>query len=69
MFQNYLQWRIEYHVDELRMFPFPEINDVKLYYPHGFHKTDRLGRPIYIERIGAMNVTRLWEVTTWERFE
>jgi hypothetical protein len=69
MFQNYLQWRVEYNVAEILRFPFPEVNDVKLYYPHGFHKTDRLGRPIYIERLGALNVDRLWEVTTYERME
>lgn len=69
MFQNWLAWRMEIRIEEVRVFSFPEVNDVKLYYPHGFHKTDKLGRPIYIERIGALNLTRLWEVTNFERME
>jgi hypothetical protein len=69
MFQNYLTWRVEFNLVEMRVFPFPEVNDVKLYYPHGFHKTDKLGRPIYIERIGALNLNRLFEVTSFERME
>jgi hypothetical protein len=56
-------------VEDLKFFDYPEVNDVKIYYPHGFHKTDRLGRPIYIERIGALNIKRLWATTTAERME
>ncbi|CAE8737585.1 unnamed protein product, partial [Polarella glacialis] len=38
---------------------FPEMEDFKKYYPHGFHKTCRLGRPVYIERLGRMDVQGL----------
>lgn len=36
-------------------------------YPRIYHKTDKLGRPIYIERIGAIDLNTLWKVTTNER--
>jgi hypothetical protein len=40
---------------------------VRKYYPHGYHKTDKNGRPIYIEKIGKINVVELFKVTTPER--
>jgi len=36
-------------------------------YPQGYHKTDRLGRPIYIQHLGQINVRALSEVTNVER--
>ncbi|XP_049377116.1 phosphatidylinositol/phosphatidylcholine transfer protein SFH11 [Solanum stenotomum] len=69
MYLNYLKWREEFHVDEIsKEFKFEEFNEVKQCYPHGFHGVDRYGRPIYIDRIGMVNLTRLLEVTTTERF-
>ena len=32
-----------------------------------YHKTDKKGRPIYIERIGQTDVAKTFEVTTEER--
>jgi hypothetical protein len=40
---------------------------VKSLYPHGYHKTDKNGRPIYIEIISKVNLTDLFKVTTEER--
>jgi len=47
--------------------PLQERDPFLSLYPQGYHKTDRLGRPIYIQHLGAINVKALQEVTTVER--
>ncbi|XP_012574443.1 phosphatidylinositol/phosphatidylcholine transfer protein SFH11 isoform X2 [Cicer arietinum] len=69
MFLNYLKWRKEFRVDMLhKEFEFTEYTEVKKCYPHGYHGVDRCGRPLYIERIGMIDINKLCEVTTHERF-
>lgn len=41
--------------------------EVKKIYPHGYHKTDKTGRPIYIEQISKVNLTELFKLTNEER--
>lgn len=52
----------------LQEFKFEEYESVKKCYPHGFHGVDRYGRPVYIERIGMVDLNKLLQVTTLERF-
>jgi hypothetical protein len=40
---------------------------VKTIYPHGYHKTDKMGRPIYIELMCKVNLTNLFKITTEDR--
>jgi hypothetical protein len=40
---------------------------MKRFYPHGYHKTDLQGRPIYIERLGQLEISRLFEITSEPR--
>jgi hypothetical protein len=51
----------------LESFDFPEYYLARQYYPRIYHKTDKLGRPIYIERLGLVNVEKLFQITTLER--
>ena len=65
---NYFQWREEENVDNVLSFEFPEINELKKLYPHGFHKTDKDGRPIYIDTFGYVDANQLFKITTEERW-
>ncbi|GAK65574.1 sec14 cytosolic factor [Moesziomyces antarcticus] len=62
-------WKKEIKLDRLvREFDFAERDEVA---SHGwsmyFHKTDRLGRPIFIQDLGNMDVTKVFQITTPER--
>ncbi|XP_022253439.1 SEC14-like protein 1 [Limulus polyphemus] len=50
-----LVWRKKYQVDKiLNSYNLPEV--VTRYFPGGWHKHDRSGRPLYILRLGQMDV-------------
>eukprot|EP00879_Flechtneria_rotunda_P022531 GHRR01023787.1.p1 GENE.GHRR01023787.1~~GHRR01023787.1.p1 ORF type:complete len:308 (+),score=95.99 GHRR01023787.1:515-1438(+) len=62
-------WRDEQQVDQLlSRYQFRELPEVRKHYPHFYHKTDRWGRPLYIELLGKTDVDALMKVTTMERF-
>ena len=68
MFKKFLQWRVEKKVDDIREnFQLTELIEVKKLYPHGYHRTDKLGRPVYIELYDKLDINALFKVTTEER--
>lgn len=68
MFTDAENWRREFHVDELYTnFTFPEKEAVNELYPQFYHKTDKDGRPVYIEQLGKVDLKALYKFTTPER--
>ena len=67
MLRAHFKWRIDNEVHTVRSFAFPELPQVKLIYQHGYHGVDRSGRPIYIERVGRVDMAALLKVTSLDR--
>lgn len=61
-------WRKEFGVEEIMTnFDFKEKAEVDKYYPQFYHKTDKDGRPVYVERLGLLDIKALYAITTQER--
>jgi hypothetical protein len=68
MLVNAEKWRKDFGVDEIaKSFDYPEREEVDKYYPQFYHKIDKEGRPIYIERLGFLDIKALYAATTSER--
>lgn len=73
MLRGYLTWRSDYRVDDIcKVVRFPWISQLRHLYPHGYHGVDRTGRPVYIERIGQVDITSVldqvslrWLISYW----
>jgi hypothetical protein len=56
-------WRTEHDVHQLLDgFEFHELPLVRQHYPHFYHKTDKYGRPVYIELLGHCDIDQLLKV-------
>jgi len=67
MFKKCLSWRKENDVDNIENFYFKEFDEVLQLYPHGYHKVDKKGHPIYYQLINRLNAEKLFKITTSER--
>ncbi|KAF2716201.1 hypothetical protein K431DRAFT_289618 [Polychaeton citri CBS 116435] len=70
MFVESEKWRAEFGggVDNLvRNFDYKEKPQVFQYYPQYYHKTDKDGRPVYVEQMGKIDLTAMRKITTDER--
>ncbi len=67
MILNTLKWQKEIYLDQIFKYEFPELPQVKKFYPHGFHKVDKIGRPIYFEISGNLEVDEMFKITQADR--
>jgi len=64
------KWRNEFGggVNEMvKNFDYTEKPQVFAYYPQFYHKTDKDGRPLYVEKLGKIDLAKLRTITTDER--
>lgn len=81
MYLDMAKWRQDTNVDKLYAeFEFEHKETLQSIYPHFYHKTDKFGRPLYIELLGKTYATKILELTDldtmvkhhikeWEVFE
>lgn len=68
MFVESEKWRNEIKLDEiLPDWSYPEKEKLSKYYVQFYHKTDKDGRPVYIETLGSINMTEMRKITTEDR--
>jgi hypothetical protein len=68
MFLNHLQWQKDFGIrDILQNYHFHERDKFIANFPQGYHKTDKVGRPIFLQQIGKMNVPEMKKFSTDER--
>ena len=53
---NYIKFSKDYDIFNIKSVKFPNIDKIKLFYPHNFHKTTLLGEPIFIQMLGQLKI-------------
>jgi CRAL/TRIO, N-terminal domain len=65
MFLNFLAMRKQHHLDTIiEDFEYPELPEVRKYFDFCCHSIDKLGRPVYVEKMGTVDIPNLLRVTT-----
>ncbi|KAI8914179.1 CRAL-TRIO domain-containing protein, partial [Gorgonomyces haynaldii] len=68
MFTEFLDWREQNGVDTIiDDLEFPELPVVRQYYQRMYFNADKFGRPVYIERLGLLDVSKLLQTVSTER--
>ena len=67
MFKKFLAWRKENEIEDIENFNFYEFDKVIRVYPHGYHKVDKEGHPLYYQLLNKLNADKLFKITTVDR--
>jgi hypothetical protein len=65
MWTTMIKWRAEENVDQIvQTYDFPYLEALQKIYEHGYHKTCKEGRSVYIDRIGGTDMDTINTVIT-----
>jgi hypothetical protein len=53
---NYIKFSQDFDIFNIKSDIFPNIDKIKLFYPHNFHKTTIFGEPIFIQMLGQLKI-------------
>jgi hypothetical protein len=69
MFKEHLEWRQKYGIDTIVTdFNFHKRSQVFPHYQKGYCGIDKIGRPVYIERMGTLRPDEIWQLCDEEYF-
>ena len=56
-FIQYINFTKKYDAFNIQKNLFPNFDKVRLFYPHGFHKTTKDGEPVFIQMLGELKIS------------
>ena len=68
MFEAFLKFRKENELDTImHNYQCPEWDAIQDAYPHHYYGCDKIGRPIYCDRIGSVDIVAIFKAATNEK--
>ena len=56
-FIEFINFTKKYDAFNIQVSIFPNMDKIRLFYPHGFHKTTITGEPVFIQMLGEMKIS------------
>jgi len=66
-YQKNLEFRTKYNLDTCIGIEYPEKDSAMELYPKGYVGVDKIGRPLYVERLGKLRYRELAKLIEEER--
>jgi len=68
MFDNFIAWKKEKNLLDSGQVDMVQFKNIKDHYCHGYYNTDKLGRPLYIEKVNELNPKEMFKNYEDEQF-
>ena len=56
-FVEFIHFTKQYDLFNIKKVKFPNFDKIRLFYPHGFHKTTIEGNPVFIQMLGELKIS------------